>query len=134
MQRKEARALAFELLYEYGFHADESTEDFYEASLALRESKGDDYARRIFFGVTACVPELDALIEANSKNWSMSRMSRVSLSILRLAIFEMRFDDQVETPIAINEAVELSKQYEGQDSYVFINGVLGGVARGSADG
>lgn len=134
MQRKEARALAFELLYEYSFHYDESPEEFYDTSLRHRESGGDDYTRRLFLGVSGCVPELDAVIEAHSQNWSKSRMSRVSLSILRLAVFEMRFDDQVETPIAINEAVELSKQYEGQDSYSFINGVLGGIAREQADG
>ncbi|NLT58020.1 MAG: transcription antitermination factor NusB [Clostridiales bacterium] len=129
MQRKEARALALELIYEYEFHKDRAPQDFYVDALRLRELPGNDYALRLFLGVQQHREAMDGLIAQHSKNWSLSRISRVSLAILRLAVFEMRFDDQVETPIAINEAVELAKQYEGEDAYTFINGVLGGIAR-----
>ena len=129
MKRKEARALAFELMYEFGFHQDEDIEAFYETSLRCRESKGDAYAKRLFFGAVEHQSAIDKLISAHSAHWSIDRMSRVSASILRVAIYEMCFDSQVGTPVAINEAVELSKYYEGEDAFVFINGVLGGIAR-----
>lgn len=74
------------------------------------------------------LPELDALINEVSDGWKTSRMSRVDLSIIRLALFEMEFDDEVPLKVAINEAVELAKKYGGDDSPSFVNAILGKLA------
>ena len=74
------------------------------------------------------MPELDAQIGEVSEGWKTSRMSRVDLSILRLALYEMEFDDEVPLKVAINEAVELAKKYGGDDSPSFVNAILGKLA------
>ncbi len=133
MTRKDARAAAVQLLYEFEFHKDESPATFYDFAQRQFEAEFDAYTARLFYGVLEHCAQLDELIVAHSKNWRLDRINRVSRVILRLAIFEMLFDDEVETPVAINEAVELSKQFELGESAAFINGVLGGVARGRQD-
>ena len=133
MTRKDARAAAVQLLYECECHKDESPATFYDFAQRQFEAEFDAYTARLFYGVLEHCAQLDELIVAHSKNWRLDRINRVSRVILRLAIFEMLFDDEVETPVAINEAVELSKQFELGESAAFINGVLGGVARGRQD-
>ena len=133
MTRKDARAAAVQLLYEFEFHGDETPAAFFDFAQRQFEAEFDAYTARLFYGVLEHRAQLDDLIAAHSKNWRLDRINRVSRVILRLAIFEMLFDDEVETPIAINEAVELSKQFELGESAAFINGVLGGVARGRQD-
>ena len=133
MTRKDARAAAVQLLYVFEFHKDESPATFYDFAQRQFEAEFDAYTARLFYGVLEHCAQLDELIVAHSKNWRLDRINRVSRVILRLAIFEMLFDDEVETPVAINEAVELSKQFELGESAAFINGVLGGVARGRQD-
>ena len=81
-------------------------------------------------GVCAHSGELDDLVKKYAKDWSIERISRVDLSILRIAIYEMLFRrEDVPTGAAINEAVELAKRYGGERSYAFINGILGSVAK-----
>ena len=129
MTRKDARASALQLLYQYEFHRDLKPEDYLARAARDFEGSFNDYTLRLFHGVLEHTEALDALITAHSKNWRLDRINRVSRCILRIALFEMRFDDKVDTPIAINEAVELSKEFELGESSAFINGVLGGVAR-----
>ena len=68
------------------------------------------------------------LFNEASDDWSIERMSKVDLTILRLAYYEMNFDEDIPVKVAINEAVELAKIYGGDDSPAFINGVLGKLA------
>ena len=68
------------------------------------------------------------ILNSTSKGWKTKRMSKVDLTILRLAVYEMLFDPDVPTGVAINEAVELAKQFGGDDSSAFINGILGKIA------
>ena len=74
------------------------------------------------------LPELDAQINEVSEGWKTSRMSRVDLSIIRLALYEMEYDGEVPLKVAINEAVELAKKYGGDDSPAFVNAILGKLA------
>mgnify|MGYP005879343185 CR=1 FL=1 len=69
-------------------------------------------------------PELDAAIDETAKGWSTRRMGKVELTILRLALFEIRFDEEVPDKVAINEAVELAKKFGGDESPAFVNGIL----------
>ena len=73
--------------------------------------------------------EIDKKIEANLKGWKLSRIPKVSLSILRVAIYEMLYEEGTDVGVAINEAVELAKTYGGEKDSSFINGLLGSVAR-----
>lgn len=120
-----------QLLYEFEFHRDENPVSFFDFSQQQFEAEFDAYTARLFFGVLEHGREIDEIIAAHSQNWRLDRINKISRAILRLAVFEMLFDSEVETPIAINEAVELSKQFELGESAAFINGVLGGIARGS---
>jgi N utilization substance protein B len=72
---------------------------------------------------------IDVIIDERSTGWKTSRMGKVELTILRLAVYEMLFDEDVPVTVAINEAVELAKKYGGDDTPAFINGVLAKVAK-----
>ena len=89
-----------------------------------------EYAQAVAAGVSERASELDEQIAAYAKGWSLDRIGRVDLSILRLAVYEMRYRDDVPVGAAINEAVELAKRYGGDKSSSFINGILGTLARG----
>ena len=80
-------------------------------------------------GVLSHLDELDAKISAHSQNWSLERIAMVDLTILRLAAYEILYENDVPGPVAINEAVELSKQYSEPESGGFVNGVLGAILR-----
>lgn len=73
--------------------------------------------------------EIDQLLNEISTGWKTKRMGRVDLNILRLAVYEMKYDEDVPVKVAINEAVEIGKTFGGEDSASFINGILGKVAR-----
>jgi transcription antitermination protein NusB len=106
------------------------------------EAPGREFARALVEGVLAHCEDLDTLIAKSAPNWPLEQMSKVDKSILRLAIFEILFDNKVPLKAAINEAVELGKRFGSDSSSRFINGVLGTVAatqqsrthRGSKDG
>ena len=81
-------------------------------------------------GVRNKIMEVDKKISENLKpGWKISRISKVSLSILRLALYEMMYDDSIPVSVSINEAVELTKKYSVEDEAAFVNGVLGSVAK-----
>lgn len=78
--------------------------------------------------ILALIPELDEKINEVSEGWKTGRMSRVDLSIIRLALYEMAYDDEIPLKVAINEAVELAKKFGGDDSPAFVNAILGKLA------
>ena len=126
LNRREAREAVFTLLFETEFKASESREDIFALSCDNREIEADDYVRDVYFGVALHLEEIDALIGKHAKGWKTSRISRVSRSIMRLAIFEMRYM-ALPAGIAINEAVELSKKFDEESARPFVNGVLNSV-------
>ena len=82
------------------------------------------YIRDKALNVILKTEEIDELLNTNTKGWKTSRMNKVDLSILRLAVYEMKWDDEVPTGVAIDQAVELAKKYSGDEGPSFINGVL----------
>lgn len=107
-----------------------ATED--EASMFGRIEEGalTDYALGLLRGVQDCQEEIDDILAAASENWALARMPIVDRSILRLAVYEMKHVDDVPVSVSINEAVELAKDFGGEeDSPRFVNGVLGRIAR-----
>ncbi len=133
LSRHKARENAFLALFSLSFIEDPD-EVLAQCAAPDAEHPLDEYGRRLFQGYTAHAAEIDKTIDGNLKNWRAERLARVDLALLRLAIAEMRYgDDDIES-IAINEAVELAKKYGEDESYQFVNGVLGSVARAAKVG
>lgn len=128
MTRHEARELAFILLFEKMFTED-SVEEIMQHADEARSVSSDVFALSLAGGAAAHFPELDDIIARHSLNWSKRQTSRVALSLMRLAVYEMMFEPDIPVSVSINEAVELAKKYGGEEEAAFINGVLGGVAR-----
>lgn len=128
-----ARRAAVQILYQSeisGVPADK----LLDGGLVPEEAKANDYARELVCGVSAHRAELDRAIGESSQNWAIDRMPVVDRSILRLAIYEMRYVDDVPQSVTINEAVELAKAFGGEDdSHRFVNGILGRLARQGED-
>ena len=143
MSRTKAREIALHLIFEMGFQQfedenlnnrlDESIMASISGDIALYAGKLSDqqtqYIRSVVKGVAGSLEELDRTIEAYSKGWKLNRLSRMTSAVLRLAIYEMRYVDDVPVGAAINEAVELAKMYDTDEAAAFVNGVLGSVAR-----
>ncbi|MBE6768802.1 MAG: transcription antitermination factor NusB [Ruminococcaceae bacterium] len=128
MTRREARELAFILLFEKMF-TDASMDEILEAAREARDVEVDAFASRLAVGAAEKLDELDDAITPALHNWSRERLSRVALTVLRLAVHEMQSEADNPTSVVINEAVELAKKYGGADDASFVNGVLGTLAR-----
>lgn len=127
MNRKISREKSMELLFSMAITKetpDEIIETFvdnYEKDI----NKIDlDYVRGILEGVKNHETEIDALIEKNLNNWKLDRISKVNLTILRIGVYEIKYNDEIPDRVALNEALELCKKYSDEKSVSFINGVL----------
>ena len=130
MSRRKSREQAFALLFEKSFN-DMSVMDLAESAQDAREMVIEPFALLLATGAEEKLADIDARIDANSHKWSRDRISRVALAVLRLAIYEMEYEDETPVSVAINEAVELAKKYGGDEDSSFVNGVLGGISRES---
>ncbi len=130
MSRRKSREQAFALLFEKSFN-DESVMDLAESAQDAREMVVEPFALLLATGAEEKLADIDARIDAFSHKWSRDRISRVSLAVLRLAVYEMFYEDDTPVSVAINEAVELAKKYGGDEDSAFVNGVLGGISRES---
>ncbi len=128
MKRREARQQAFVLVFEQSFSHD-GMEQIIDVAEAMMEKPVDEFAGRMALGTEANLPLIDEKIEKNSRGWKLSRLSKVSLAVLRLGIYELLFEKDTPVGVTINEAVELAKKYGGEEDAPFVNGVLGAVAR-----
>ena len=131
MQRSAMRELAFKLIY--GVEVQKEIEkdylDLFFENNDITEEEVKDYLREIKEGIEEHKLEIDELITHNLKpNWSFNRISKIDLSLLKIAIFEMLYFD-LPYKIAINEVVELAKKYADSQSPVFINGILASVVK-----
>ena len=130
MTRTEARNEAFILVFEKIF-SNETIEDIISLATDSRdfEMDNDGYIINAFKGVYENVVELDSIIEKYLTNWTIDRISKVALAVLRLAIYEIKFMDDIPESVSIDEAVELCKKYSTTDDASFVNGLLGSIVR-----
>ena len=135
MTRRNAREIVMQMLYEGNFHDETERERiFYDKieEMQPEEKKGNkaiiSFMESLYFGVYEHLTEIDALIQNSATNWSFGRIVKVDLSILRLAIYELKYTD-VPQKVAVNEAVEIAKVYSTEKSPKFINGILGHVIK-----
>lgn len=127
MSRRELRERIFLMLFRVEFHDDEGLAEqlsvFIEENEPMKE-EDETYIQNKYMAIKERIEELDSKINENTKGWKTTRMGKVDLTIIRLAAYEMLFDDDVPQSVAINEAVELAKKFGTDDSASFVNGVL----------
>lgn len=128
MTRKQAREEAFILIFEKEFNSD-SLDDILTLAKEVRDIEPDDYITNVFFGVFENIEKIDEIISTNAVGWSINRITKTALAILRLAIYEIRYFDEIPVSVSINEAVELAKKYATKEDASFINGILSTVAK-----
>ena len=128
MTRHEERIQIFTLLYEYTFYIKTNPDTFLLSREEYNETEFSAFVKDSFAGVTGNVSAVDAIISEYSVGWKTGRMSKVTLSVLRLAVYEMSFTDTPPKAV-INEAVEIAKEYDDEKAAPFINGILNKVAR-----
>lgn len=128
MSRRELREQIFKFIFRAEFNTMEEMpqqEEFFFEDYELELSKKDaDYISTKSNRILEKLDEIDSMINAKAKGWTTERMSKVDLTILRLAAYEIEFDEEVPAGVAINEAVELAKKFGQEESAGFVNGVL----------
>ena len=131
MGRRNARKLAFYLLFQYDFADTADYEEVKNTFLTLNEEEMTDNDRNYVIektdGTMANIDRIDEIIGNYAIGWSVYRLSKVDKAILRLAVYEIKFAPDVPDGVAVNEAVELAKTYSSDEAPAFINGILGKV-------
>lgn len=128
MARREIRDNAFKLVFEQLLRDDDINE-LYDIAEEVEEITVNDDVKKIVNGTIEHSQEIDEIISGYSKSRSIARISRLNLAILRIALYEAVYDDNIPVNVAISEAVNLAKTYAYQEDISFINGVLGAFAR-----
>ena len=129
-KRRKSREQAFIVLFEKSFNEDMALEEIVDIAIESEVIEKDAFMNKILKAAEENIDEIDALIEKNLKSWSKSRISKVSLALLRMSIAEMLYFEDIPFGVSINEAVEICKIYGSDEDKSFINGVLGSIARG----
>jgi len=138
LNRSASRRHSFCVIFQLPFHQDEKNQAenlawlktlYYDYLEEPPQGRDDEYIDRVIWGTFEKQAQLDGVIEKFLKDWTLDRINRIDLALMRLAIYEMLNEGDVPLGVAVNEAVELAKTYGTDDSPAFINGVLGNVAR-----
>lgn len=132
MSRTELREHIFRMLFRIEFNSAEEMkeqEGFYFEDLEEATGKDQEYILDKYRAIVEKKEEIDTLLNEVSEGWKTTRMNRVDLTIMRLAVYEIKWDEDVPTGVAINEAVELSKKYSSDDGPSFVNGILAKVVK-----
>lgn len=131
MTRREIRELIFKMVFRVEFHNEDEIPEQLRLFMDTLDSASDkdrDYIERKVQDILTHIEEIDAIIDSSAQNWKTSRMAKVELTLIRLAVYEIRFEEDIPTGVAINEAVELAKAYGEDNSAAFVNGVLARIA------
>lgn len=129
MNRKDARENAFILLFEKYFNNELSIEEILNTALAVRDFCTDEFCELLANGVTDSLDTIDNTFVKFLNGWSIDRISKVSLIVLRIAVYEMLFIKEIPHAVSVNEAVEICKKYATEDDASFVNGVLSSVIK-----
>lgn len=131
--RRTARERALQALYQVDMakaSADDALQSAWgsEPEQGAPEPEAQTFASELVRGVIEHSQEIDALIETHSRNWRLDRMARIDRNVLRLAIYELKYRDDVPRNVTLNEAIELGKMFGAEGSSAFINGLLDRIA------
>ena len=131
MSRRKLRENIFKLLFLSDFNREDEMPEqlaLFFSTIEKLDSEDQQYMEAKYAQIREHLADIDTILNECASGWKTSRMSKVDLAILRLAVYEVRIDDDIPESAAINEAVELAKRFGGDDSSTFINGVLSTVA------
>lgn len=129
MTRREEREQAFVLLFEKSFNQEIELDELYDFAVENEVITGSEFIKSLLFKTWQNVEDIDLIIEKYSHGWKINRISKVALAVLRLAICEIKYFDDIPVGVSINEAVELCKKYAAKDDSAFVNGILGSVSK-----
>lgn len=129
MKHTLSREIAMKRLYAETVGGSDTLEDALEQTERGMSDEDMLFSDRIYEGVHAHLEKIDETIEAHAKDWSISRIAKVDLSIMRIAVYELLFEPNIPEGASVNEAVELAKLFGGEKSPGFINGILGAIAK-----
>lgn len=129
MDRKKAREYAFVVLFQYKFQPEEVGDILADFFIKNDVKNQGEYIGDIVSGVVKKIDEIDGKIMEFSRGWTIDRINAVSLAALRLGTYEILYRDDVPAAVAVNEAVNLTREYAGEESLGFVNGVLGSIQR-----
>lgn len=129
ISRRQAREQAFILLFEKSFNDELTFDEIINLAVETEVIVSNEFTGEIVKKAEEHLDDIDSEIKDNLKGWTMSRISKVSLALLRMAICEIKYCENVPTGVSINEAVEICKIYGSDDDKSFVNGVLGSVSR-----
>ncbi|MDE6887196.1 MAG: transcription antitermination factor NusB [Eubacterium sp.] len=132
MNRREIREQIFKMLFQAEFYGAEELEEQLQISMEELEEKNEGkrtYIEQKLREICRRQEEIDALVNEKATGWKTNRMAKVDLALIRLAVYEIKYEDEVPTGVAINEAVELAKIYSSDGAPAFINGVLAKLAQ-----
>lgn len=125
------REQIFKMLFRIEFHDEKEYEEqmnlFMEESAPIEENS-QKYIEDKFADIVSRIAAIDEVINEKVKGWKTTRMSKVDLTLIRLAVYEIKYEEDIPTGVAINEAVELAKKYGTDESSAFVNGVLAKIA------
>lgn len=134
MTKRKIRENVYIMLFQTAFHGDKEWEE--QTELFLDSLEGKDATKKAkaqikerFEAISAHLAEIDEKISKKAKGWRLERLAKADLAILRIAVYELLYDEDVPNPVAINEAVELAKQYGEEKSGRFVNGVLASIEK-----
>ena len=130
MSRREQREQIFKILFGVEFHSADELEEqigLYMEDLGDIRKKDADYMTGKVRSIVEHMDEIDGMINQASKNWKTTRMAKAELSILRLAAYEIKYEDDIPVSVSVNEAVELAKLYGSDHGPAFVNGILSGM-------
>ncbi len=129
MTRQNAREIIMQILYQLDVNNEFDVDEQGKYLENLEMGKQEEYCRNLLSLVCNKKSEIDEKISANCRNWTVSRMPKTDLAVLRLAVCEILFLDEMPDSVSINEAVELAKKYGDEKSSSYINGILGSISR-----
>ena len=132
--RRKGRILAFQAIFSWEFTRANLQELclFPWLDQEKREAYGEDtltFAKYILLGTIENLEIVDSAIKNHLENWDFQRLSKVDLSIIRMSVYSLLFQKDIPANVTIDEAIDISKEYSGEDSYKFVNGVLDGINR-----
>lgn len=128
MNRRKAREALFSMAFSANFQVEEDPAVLYPILLQELRLPDEPYIHTCFFGIVEEKQNLDALIHMFAKGWKEDRFSCATITIMRIAAFEMMYVEDVPAAVAINEAVELAKKYDHENAPAFVNGILNQIA------
>ena len=136
MTRREIREQVFILLFQREFYGREPFDEQKETYMETKEwtEKDQAYIEEHMAKIMDKLPEIDELISEHSNGWKLDRIGKEELAILRLAIYEAKFDEEIPVGVAVNEAVELAKTYGEDGGGAFVNGIFGEIVNESSTG